>query len=612
MANICQRIPQEPRKYFRHVAYVTFDSASTFSTVETNPLSLCSKQVICTYPTDAFAFDAAYRSGRVKSRLHSMTGGILTVYAVPLYLYLTYCFETCTFPSVAYRYKFVVDRAKRLLEHWGNVCSLRKDDDVDLGTSTTVISSPSEKKVGESKEGGGMKEEKWVNFAESARRPKQETKTKEENTAGATPAPSCDDLPRSRLTTLGFEEDTLHRKPVREQGVLPDGLENRRNNRETLSLAQLDISSKTVDFPANHMPSVMGTKGHGRKRGRINHFAAGLLPKEISSSKGDPSENHAAGSSPGSGCPTHKPGNISRCNLPPALDPISADEGLPYNGIVESRNSARQTERKSVATSAALAVSRDGANDVTASRTSSCGTINSPGRITAIVRRACTDLSTDHALQPPPPNYGQRVMIPPIGDREFVSYQLPKLRASSADSITDERLRRTPVARFNTANENTRRSTTPNSMPSRHSARVSSGAWPCENAAEYAGIRLGSNGHSNPSPTIRTLSGPRVQRVLAPKSRRSNSDPAANSNVKSTPIVTAPVRGDESQRTKKALPVQHDETRSKNAQDEKIPEDETLESAHSVGGWQDDCSVASAGPPENVTLEPRRPPSDEG
>lgn len=203
--------------------------------------------------------------------------------------------------------------------------------------------------------------------------------------------------------------------------------------KQALSLAQLSISSKTVDFPAGHVPSVMGAKGHGRKRGRINHFAVktpsaitppGREPNLVDRAPAKGDGDSAAGSEPHS----TGLGTSSGWNLPHELDPTSVET----SGGNGTRRHARAAAALGTSSATLNTIHADnsisgGTTDFTVSKASSCVTINSPGRISQIVHGVYTGISDDHQLHPPPPVHHQ-----PRGDGEVIAPLVMGAAAPSA------------------------------------------------------------------------------------------------------------------------------------------------------------------------------------
>lgn len=194
--------------------------------------------------------------------------------------------------------------------------------------------------------------------------------------------------------------------------------------RQALSLAQLSISSKTVAFPPGHVPSVLGARGHGRKRGRINHFAVRTPPSTADRGNGNSNGNDSGGSGiSGEGKSAGDPNDDSDTGpsetsalqvcatsawiLPHQLDPTSAitDLGVPPCG--ENASATNRSGKKGGGGTAASRSSfeppADSPSNPMLSRASSCATINSPSRVSAIMLGMATGISKDHTLHPPPP-----------------------------------------------------------------------------------------------------------------------------------------------------------------------------------------------------------------
>lgn len=308
------------------------------------------------------------------------------------------------------RYKFVVDRAKRLLDST-DLVSLRRAVATDIHPPTTAESNasltaheaaasgrycPLPVKQHHVVGGGGCGgtdvplEDSWDQFVVPlATRRRISGHTPFGNLLGA-PRASGGAAPRK---VGGGGLRARHDKA---------GVESSRaRERRALSLSQLSISSKTIPFPRGHVPSVMGDKGYGKKRGRINHFAVRTPPPSSSgdddnnssqhdhvnsmASGIDAGENPAAAGSPDDAQGVHT--KASGWSLPHELDPTSkvTDPEKHREG------SNRGWANCSINTAAG------------ASRASTCDTINSPSRIAAIMLGVIPRISSDHPLHPPPP-----------------------------------------------------------------------------------------------------------------------------------------------------------------------------------------------------------------
>lgn len=382
------------------------------------------------------------------------------------------------------RYKFVVDRGKRLLET-SLLASLRRAVDVDLNPSTPTThthvarqdrhcSQTGEEGGWGAKEKGRGLEDNWDRFVlpSSSRervaggactvvddklllgsdghrlsRPREKANVDVRYCCGPEPhlqgvdgdskGVSYNSTRRSGEDLGGFDRGMFDRRGCH---VVKDSMRNRR----TLSLTQLSISSKTVAFPAGHVPSMMGAKGHGKKRGRINHFAVKTPPPVThpdSNTTLDPdqkpttttSSNHnyydpVESTTVGPATPRGI-GVTSGWNLLRDLDPtseitsfaggrqedsgraralgikhggIDAGGGSLYGGVrAEGRWQASCSTLHPVfpcsLTNTRITTSSDG---LLTSRASGCTTIDFPGRVSALVSR----LANDHGpLHPPPP-----------------------------------------------------------------------------------------------------------------------------------------------------------------------------------------------------------------
>eukprot|EP00903_Cladosiphon_okamuranus_P010460 g9896.t1 len=284
------------------------------------------------------------------------------------------------------RYKFVIDRAKKLLENT-DLASLRRAVDIDIHPPTTA-------------ETGG-----WDRFVIpiSARR-RISGHLVHGNLLGAPRAsggalipPPCNSL------GVGVGVGVGRGARLRAKIAVHAGAGSTRTRaRRILSLGQLSISSKTVPFPRGHVPSVMGAKGHGKKRGRINHFAVRTPPPSSWDEDGPDT-------SPPPADALGRQGITSGWSLSHELDPTSTVTD-PHKHREGSGSSANNCSVH------------------TASRVSTCDTINSPSRLAAIM----LGVTGVHTALPPP--YGN------ISDRDgsFTSEGFSRLEtASSSDVDTD-------------------------------------------------------------------------------------------------------------------------------------------------------------------------------
>ena len=187
--------------------------------------------------------------------------------------------------------------------------------------------------------------------------------------------------------------------------------------RQALSLAQLSISSKTVAFPPGHVPSVLGTRGHGKKRGRINHFAVRTPPLTSCGSvagNGNGKSNRIGmvmGENNFGQHPNDDPDanvalqvcSTSAWILPHQLDPTSAitDLGASCVETGVATKGGRKTGGAGYRPSFVQTI--ECPPNSLLSRMSSCATINSPSRVSAIMLGMATGIAKDHTLHPPPP-----------------------------------------------------------------------------------------------------------------------------------------------------------------------------------------------------------------
>lgn len=214
------------------------------------------------------------------------------------------------------------------------------------------------------------------------------------------------------LDAKGMEEDRP-KVSTKGGGAGVVELTRTREQRRALSLAQLSISSDTIAFPPSHVPSMMGDKGHGVKRGRINHFA---IRSPMSSRGRNKSSSGATGDAPSLGLdPGDGPasrssnsqqvgiGTTSGWHLPHELDPTAATTSLESNpGNVGARwGSISKISGASRSTldhfQDPLSENRDAPGG------SSPATVGSPSRISVIMLGVFEGMSKDHPLHPPPP-----------------------------------------------------------------------------------------------------------------------------------------------------------------------------------------------------------------
>lgn len=187
------------------------------------------------------------------------------------------------------------------------------------------------------------------------------------------------------------------------------GINSKIHSRRALSLAQVSISSKTIAFPAEHVPCVMGTKGYGKKRGRINHFAVKTPPTTIASLD---KPNGAENSDPSASNPdaldltaVSTPRALTMrlgWNLPHELDPTSAVTNPDRKNRVLGKGGGRRGTTCSTRDQFFLNSSTN--VPTMGSCVSSSGTINSPSRMSAIMLGVSSGITDDHNPLNPPPN----------------------------------------------------------------------------------------------------------------------------------------------------------------------------------------------------------------
>lgn len=314
------------------------------------------------------------------------------------------------------RYKFVIDRAKKLLENT-DLASLRRAVETDMHPPTAAGANTNlavqEQAIGgrhfplSCHDGGGhngtrsglgglTEAHRWDRFVLpiSARR-RISSHTARGNLLGAPWTSALIPPPRDSLDAGGGRGAKLRAKYI-DAGRAPGAGSTRTRARRVLSLGHLSISSKTVLFPRGHVPSVMGAKGHGKKRGRINHFAVRTPPP--SSSRGGSDDGTGGGreryagdgvglsdgplaSSQSGDARGRRALAASGCwSLPHELDPTSTvtSPGKTGEGSGAANNYSVHT--------------------TAASRVSTCDTINSPGRVAAIM----LGVTGTHTALPPP------------------------------------------------------------------------------------------------------------------------------------------------------------------------------------------------------------------
>lgn len=326
------------------------------------------------------------------------------------------------------RYKFVIDRAKKLLENT-DLVSLRRAVDVDIHPPTTAeanVNLAAHEAAGGGKGGlllpagnqshhhhlaghncgdvggggdgcvGGVSgpttEDCWDQFVVplSARRRISGHTAYGGNLFGAPRATGGGGVvafPPQR--NGGGERGSLGVKNENFKSFLP-GESTRTRERRALSLSQLSISSKTVAFPRGHVPSVMGAKGHGKKRGRINHFAMPTPPSFSGEDDDDDSKANCLRDHGGTSTVAHGLNSItSGWSLPHELDPTST-----VTSLVGTTTKKRETSRTANNNNNNCSI-----QTASASRVSTCDTINSPSRVAAIMMGVASGV---HKALPPP------------------------------------------------------------------------------------------------------------------------------------------------------------------------------------------------------------------
>jgi len=276
----------------------------------------------------------------------------------------------------------VVDRAKKLLENT-DLLSLRRAVDTDIHVQT-ASESTTNLAVNKHSVQDPMKDG-WDHFVV----PRSTRKGMSDHNGfgnlleapdGEPAAPPYKSVGEGR--GRGGKLRTTYSK-MRCGGVYGGG-STRARERTALSVAHLSFSSKTVHFPRGHVPSVMGDKGCGKKRGRINHFAVRLPPPSSSGDDGESTSGGSEGSMASrAGLPVDAQGGLgttSGWSLPRDLDPISV------------LTSPGRTRREGTANSNNYSIR------TAASRVSTCDTINSPSRVAAIM----LGVTGVHTALPPP------------------------------------------------------------------------------------------------------------------------------------------------------------------------------------------------------------------
>eukprot|EP00904_Undaria_pinnatifida_P008840 jgi/Undpi1/5086/HiC_scaffold_19.g08438.m1 len=345
------------------------------------------------------------------------------------------------------RYRFVVDRAKKLLEH-SELASLRRAVDTDVNPPTTHESTTTLATNGEVVDIGrlcptprnSLQEvadaaaavgDSWDRFVLpfSAQEVTAGEGVGSGSVLGAPPPPASGGAMNPwRTINSGSRGRGQQRGSVdAKQSPKAKGIEgscwydagekSRSRERQALSLAQLSISSKTVAFPPGHVPSVLGTRGHGKKRGRINHFAVRTPPLTSCGSvagNGNGKSNRIGmvmGENNFGQHPNDDPDanvalqvcSTSAWILPHQLDPTSAitDLGASCVETGVATKGGRKTGGAGYRPSFVQTI--ECPPNSLLSRMSSCATINSPSRVSAIMLGMATGIAKDHTLHPPPP-----------------------------------------------------------------------------------------------------------------------------------------------------------------------------------------------------------------
>lgn len=321
---------------------------------------------------------------------------------------------TLSCASSLYRYKFVLDRAKRLLDssEWA---SLRRTTGASGNPPRVTPRFTLERALGASCNVSGD-QNAVRDCASIAPQP------------GSGRASQGDDGERHVLggasrsrsgTALGLEarcslESQERKRATGNTSDIPvkGSLRRRALGRRTLSLAKLSISSKTVEFPPGHVPSVLGTRGHGYKRGRINHFAE-------RTPRGDSSEARGLGAFPeyDRAMPSARPQSATpatRTTSNAQDDPRSRDSATEFPSAVSGHGSVAEIrgvhqgcvqERNDKIPGSCEGGDSQGA---LTSGASSNVTIDSLTQMKAVMEKVRTGLSQDHALCPPSPRHDRQ------------------------------------------------------------------------------------------------------------------------------------------------------------------------------------------------------------
>lgn len=315
----------------------------------------------------------------------------------------------------------MLDRAKRLLEG-SDLVSLRRAVDTDLSPSSCVT---------DLFHGHGLAPSRGTVRIQTCVSPGA---SNTDSIAAVQDAWDTFVLPRSAQ-----RRNPEHTKNVRPPGRLDardngNGQRNRdgkgpvrvapSTERRAMSVAQLSISSATVTFPPGHVPCCMGTKGHGTKRGRVNHFAVRTPPSTAGYEQDVDCNMNPKGWQNGDGATSDTGPHMATmsewslpCNLGPASrsatlgreDACGSITATANRGVEGEFQTGRGGDNRSgdskgrrTSHSTLEAGNRSFMSDAIASRASSCATINSPTRIAAIMRGMYTEMSNEHHLHPPP------------------------------------------------------------------------------------------------------------------------------------------------------------------------------------------------------------------
>eukprot|EP00752_Nemacystus_decipiens_P006347 g5721.t1 len=355
----------------------------------------------------------------------------------------------------AYRlaYRFVIDRAKKLLENT-DLASLRRAVEADIHPPTPAVTNTNLYAHEHAAGGSPAGPVGWDRFVVpiSARR-RISGHTAQGDLLGAPRAsggslvlPPCNSTVGGGFGGGGGGRGGNPRAKNANNayagccGASGAG-STRTRARRVLSLGHLSISSKTVPFPRGHVPSVMGAKGHGKKRGRINHFAV----RTPGGSWGDGEfDTGVGGRYVGDGVDLFDgtPSNAdsrssadavqggralaSGWSLPHELDPTYHSTTDPDKAVT-----TRERENGGGSGSASGSASANNCSAHTASRVSTCDTINSPGRV-ATIMLGVTGVHT--ALPPPYTNNASEG----DGDGSSTSGEFSCLDAASSSDINTD------------------------------------------------------------------------------------------------------------------------------------------------------------------------------